>query len=190
MNSKTLGAFLSIAMSSCGSSANDGESTTDSSGASTDSTTSATAETAVAPPDPDAPEIALAQDLPYFDAMPGLNTPVLDVFGPAGDGPWPIVVTFHPDSAFHTKSRTINLARAIAEQGAVVINPTYGGRGTEGGRSADVVRTSVDQSTCAVWFAIENAADYGGDVSDIRLKCIGSRTLDTWSQCRLRSEPA
>ena len=101
--------------------------------------------------------------------MPGLNAPVLDVFGPADGGPWPIVVTFHPDSAFHTKSRTTNLARAIAEQGAVVINPTYGGRGTEGGHSADIVRTSVDQSTCAVWFAIENAADYGGDVSDIRL---------------------
>ena len=72
-------------------------------------------------------------------------------------------------STRHPKSSTTNLARAIAAKGAVVINPTYGGRGTTGGRSADVVRTSRDQTTCAVWFAIENAVAYGGDVSDIRL---------------------
>lgn len=107
MSSKTLGAFLAIAIaaSGCGN----------------------TADTAATPSDPDAPEIALALDLPYFDEIPGLNTPVLDVFAPADDGPWPIVVTYHQDSFHRTKSFTTNLARAIAEQGAVVINPTYGG---------------------------------------------------------------
>lgn len=164
VRSKTLGAFvaLAIAVSGCGSSADDES-------GSTAETTSTTADTAASPPEPEVPEFALAQDVPYFDDAPGLSTPVLDVYAPAEDGLWPIVVTFHPDAAVHTKASTTGLARSIAEQGAVVINPTYGGPGTDVGRSAELFRTNVDQSTCSVWFAIENAAEFGGDVSDIRL---------------------
>lgn len=160
MSSKTMGVLLAmvIVVSGCG----DGDSTADAPPPSTSSTTAATTTTA--------PAIRILEDVPYFDEAPGLSTPVLDVLAPTEDGPWPIVVTFHPDAARHYKSYMAGLADAFAARGAVVINPTYGGPGTEGGgRSAELFRTAIDESTCAVWFAIEHAAEYGGDVSDIRL---------------------
>lgn len=167
MGSRAMGAVFAaaIVVGGCGGGDGSGDATADAPAPST--TTSAITETT--PPSPSVVEIEHVEDLPYFDDAPGLSTPVLDVFTPGDDGSWPVVVTFHPDSAMNTKSATASLARAIAEQGAVVINPTYGGRGAEGPRSAEIARTAVDQSTCAVWFAMEYAGDYGGDVSDIRL---------------------
>jgi acetyl esterase/lipase len=171
MRSMAMGVVLAAALvvSGCSGDADNADGAPASTTGVPSDTTSAPAGTTTAPSTSAALDIELVEDVPYFDAEPGLNTPVLDVYIPSEDGLRPIVVTFHPDSAMHTKVSTGNLARAIAEEGAVVVNPTYGGPGTSGGRSAEVFRTSLDQATCAVWFAIEHAADYGGDVSDIRL---------------------
>ena len=153
MRSTAMGVILAAALTMSGCSG-DAENREDA----TASTTSAPADPTSAPADPTS-----------APADPTTAPPVLDVYIPGDDGLRPIVVTFHPDSARHTKESMSNLARQIAELGAVVVNPTYGGPGAGQGRSAEVFRTSLDQATCAVWFAIEHAVDYGGDVADIRV---------------------
>ncbi len=84
----------------------------------------------------------------------------LDVYRPDAAGPWPVVVLVPGggwDSAELTS--TAPLAEHTAGRGAVVFNATY--RLTAPGAFGDVA--------CAVRYATENAALYGGDASRLVL---------------------
>jgi len=155
-------AVAALAMSACGSG---DEATTTGTSLVPQGTTGPTD----AATEPTESDTELVEDLMYFDDEPGLRPPLLDVVAPVEEGTWPVVVTFHPDSAVNSRSTMSRLALAIAAEGAVVFNPSYGHPVENAGRSADFFRTDVEQASCAVWYAIEHAAEYGGDPSDIRV---------------------
>lgn len=89
----------------------------------------------------------------------------LDVYIPAGEGPWPVVVAFHElDSDGKDARDMIPVLEAAAAQGMVVFAPSwiiwdpppfpFTAEGYEEWKRA---------ANCAVAFAQENAADYSGD---------------------------
>jgi acetyl esterase/lipase len=91
----------------------------------------------------------------------------LDVYAPAEPGPWPVVVVIH--TSFQTKDslRYTSLAKELAGRGVVVFVPqsrslaaTVIEAAQENGREY----RELDESwACAVRFARESAAEYGGD---------------------------
>lgn len=82
----------------------------------------------------------------------------VDVYAPDEGGPWPVVVMAHGRP--RTPADMVELARAVAGQGAVVFNIDYRG-----------VRPAIQQGwpeaiqdvACAVRFARATASQYGGD---------------------------
>jgi len=111
-------------------------------------------------------ETTKVADLEYQTPVDGWHAPLLDVYSPVEDGPWPVVVTYHSAMAQHTKSEMSRLARHLAEQGAVVFNPTYG----FGPRSSDSLRYyQGGQLGCIYSYVHENAVAFGGDPDNITL---------------------
>lgn len=96
-------------------------------------------------------EVELTADLPYTSRQK------LDVYVPAEGSEWPVVVYLHggnPTQEPERRKREEVVARAIAEQGVVVYVPTWNGMGPAGGS---------EESICALAFAHDTAAEYGGD---------------------------
>ena len=83
----------------------------------------------------------------------------VDVYAPTEPGSWPVVVII--PGAFQNKAAYGFLARAIAEDGAVVYNV--------GASMADPFPEATRQIACAVRFARARAADYGGDPGRVTL---------------------
>ena len=87
----------------------------------------------------------------------------MDVFTPAGDGPWPVVVSFHGLSNSGKDIRdTVVVAEEAATRGMVVFTPTWIA-GDPFPITIETVETWDDTVSCAVSFAQQNAAEYGGD---------------------------
>ncbi len=90
---------------------------------------------------------------------------LMDVYTPAGDGPWPVVVAFHGlDSHVKDSENTIPVAEAAADHGMVVFTPTW----IDFSPSlfpftVETFNTWKDTANCAVAFAQQTAADHGGD---------------------------
>lgn len=88
---------------------------------------------------------------------------LMDVFTPAGDGPWPVVVSFHGLSNSGKDIRdTVVVAEEAATRGMVVFTPTWIA-GDPFPITIETVETWDDTVSCAVSFAQQNAAEYGGD---------------------------
>lgn len=90
----------------------------------------------------------------------------MDVFTPAGEGPWPVVVSFHGlGSRTKDMDETVAVAEAAAAEHMVVFTPTW-----IAGDPFPITRATFetwdDTVSCAVAFAQENAAAYGGDPTD------------------------
>jgi acetyl esterase/lipase len=83
----------------------------------------------------------------------------LDVFAPSEPGPWPVVIII--PGAFQSRSAYEFLAKAIADEGAVVFNVGVAMR--------DPFPEATEQVACSVRFARATAADYGGDATEITL---------------------
>ncbi len=83
----------------------------------------------------------------------------MDVYEPTGGGPWPTVVMWNgqPESLDAPNSYRLglgSLATAVAEQGAVVFNASYG---------AVTPSELVNDIGCSLQLAAESAPDFGGD---------------------------
>lgn len=88
---------------------------------------------------------------------------LMDVFTPSGDGPWPVVVSFHGLSNDGKDIRdTIVVAEAAAAQGLLVFTPTWIA-GNPFPVTSETFETWDDTVSCAVAFAQEKAPEYGGD---------------------------
>lgn len=84
---------------------------------------------------------------------------IMDVYEPTEGGPWPVVVMWHgqPASLAAQNSWRLEmapLAAAVAGQGAVVFNVSYG---------AATPSEFVNDTGCSLQLAAESAPDFGGD---------------------------
>ena len=77
----------------------------------------------------------------------------LDVYAPSQQGPWPVVVVVQ--GLYGGRSYLIPLAKAIASQGAVVYN-------IDVAHGSPHLTSSIERIGCAVRFARDTAAGYGG----------------------------
>ncbi len=90
----------------------------------------------------------------------------MDVFTPAGDGPWPVVVSFHGlGNEGKDMIETAAVAEAAAAEEMVVFTPTWIA-GNPFPITSATFETWDDTVSCAIAFAQENAATYGGDPSN------------------------
>lgn len=115
-------------------------------------------------------EVEVTRNLRYGTTRgEDFRDPVMDVYAPPGDGPWPTVMMFHSGAGVYGGRETVETdARLAAAQGAVVFAPDLGGF------SINIAWTQFafleDQgASCATSFAIENAADFGGDPNEVTL---------------------
>lgn len=87
-----------------------------------------------------------------------------DIYYPANDGPWPVIVTIHGRP--RTQRDMAEIARALAAKGAVVYNVDY--RGVRPAYTKGFPESITDVA-CAVRYARSTARKYGGDPSDVVL---------------------
>ncbi len=153
-----------VASSGCGSASSDEKpvASVPSSVAATSTPTTVPSTTAPSLPAAKPYEVETARDLVYQESRPGLHKPLVDVYAPTTEGPWPVVITYHAHPLYNTKANTSSLARYLAEQGAVVFNPTWGGTAVDN----EYLR-GVLEGPCAYWYAVEHAAEYGGNPDDV-----------------------
>jgi acetyl esterase/lipase len=95
------------------------------------------------------PSMVLTANLAYESADAAWDPGVLDVYAPAGAGPWPVVVMFHGFQG--SKWDLAEHARRVAELGFVVFSAAWSEDAPSG------------QGSCAVAFAQAHAEEYGGD---------------------------
>jgi acetyl esterase/lipase len=100
--------------------------------------------------------ISATTDIPYT------SEELLDVYAPVSTGDWPIVVVFH--GAGDYKGMVSDLARAIAEQGAVVFAPTFHSNAPKPSSRIDV---GAEDAACAIRFARAHASAYGGQADRV-----------------------
>lgn len=88
---------------------------------------------------------------------------LMDVYTPAGDGPWPVVVAFHgQDSDLKDESSTTVVAQEAAAQGMLVFTPSWINFSAFP-VTVETYEGWIKTANCAVAFAQQNAATYGGD---------------------------
>jgi poly(3-hydroxybutyrate) depolymerase len=116
--------------------------------------------TSTATPAP-TPSVIVTRDLAYEPADSPLAGRTLDIYAPAGAGPWPVVVMFHGFQG--SKADQAEYARKVADLGFVVFAPTWdSGLPTIGGDNL----AYASQAACAVEYARSHAGEYGGDTRD------------------------
>ena len=86
---------------------------------------------------------------------------LVDVYVPAGDGPWPVVVALHGVPVFKSNSVLTVIANAAAEAGMLVFAPNWVSEWSA--TDAEFIRAEGPVMPCALAFAQQEAAGYGGD---------------------------
>jgi acetyl esterase/lipase len=87
----------------------------------------------------------------------------MDVYVPTGDGPWPILVTFHGNSAEAQNSRSNTVvAEEAAARGMLVFAPSWIPPDPFP-LGYDDIQDLAAAGRCAVAFAQEKAPEFGGD---------------------------
>jgi hypothetical protein len=112
--------------------------------------------------------VEVTEDIEYLKLLqPEAPVEKLDVYAPSEPGPWPVVVVLHAWYQSKGTSAYTGLAEELAGRGAVVFVPDRRSPCSllsectaENGRDLREVHESW---ACAVRFARERAADYGGD---------------------------
>lgn len=99
---------------------------------------------------PEAMEVVVDANLNYARELD------LDVYRPAGQGEWPVVLLLHGGGL--SKASVSGLARAISGQGVVVFAPTY----SSSPPSPQAITLGAEDVACAARFARAHAAEYGG----------------------------
>jgi acetyl esterase/lipase len=103
--------------------------------------------------------VTVTKDIVYLE-MNG-NEYLVDVYAPDGNGPWPVVIALHGAPVFKDNVHTTVVAQAAAEAGMLVFVPNWVAEWSA--LSAEFVRSESPVLPCALAFAQEEAAGYGGD---------------------------
>lgn len=128
--------------------------------------------------------VEVTKDVEYVTLLaPDAPVQKLDVYAPTEPGPWPVVVVHH--SGYQTKDNPMysSLAEELAGRGLVVFVPqrrTTCATLFECAENNGAELLEVYESwACAVRFARERAADYGGDAGRITVFGHGSAGLES-----------
>jgi len=149
-----------LLLASCGDTADDTADTTLAPTTTTVETTTTLPPTTTAP----SPEsgVTITKDIVYLE-MDG-DEYLVDVYVPAGEGPWPVVVALHGAPVYKGNSFTTRPARAAAEAGMLVFAPNWVAQWPHlSDMDAEFVRIGRSVQACALAFAQQEAAEYGGD---------------------------
>lgn len=102
-----------------------------------------------------------------FESDNAYLTPgILDIYAPVQSGSWPVAVLFHGDPSRVSRAYLRSHAGRLAEAGFVVFVPNwakYPGAYPEDVSEFELDTGEVAQAACAVAFAQERAAEYGGN---------------------------
>lgn len=138
--------------------------TTSGCGTGSSATTNSGAGSSTATP---AASLAAATNLVYVsgdDRLQGASE-AMDVLAPNGSGNWPVVVIFHGDPGFAGKLSMLSTAAVIAGRGRVVFIPDWGHTAPAfavDASQAAIFHLFAQEAACAVAFAEEHAAEFGG----------------------------
>jgi predicted esterase len=142
-------------------------------GSPSDAATTIPERTTEAPTTTEAPlPYEVTGDLVYHDGDDRFidDEGLINVVAPIAEGPWPVVVAFHGNPRGVDKAWMMPTARAIARQNRVVFVPTWGSVSGTFQRDASLEEEFdllVREIQCAVLFAKDRAAEYGGDPNHI-----------------------
>ena len=105
--------------------------------------------------------VTITKDVVYLEMSD--HEYLVDVYIPAGDGPWPVVVALH--GATVLRSHAAPIAKAAAEAGMLVFAPNYVSAWRPLSEfDVEFVRTEMSPaSQCSLAYAQQEAAAYGGD---------------------------
>lgn len=117
-------------------------------------------------------EVEVTENTPYHAPIEGYREALLDVYAPTEGGPWPVVVMWHEGGGLlEDKDQWDQLAPLVAEQGAVVVTPTYGTNAPEDYRNLQpdpaYFPTTERERACVLAFVSASAADFRGDPSRV-----------------------
>ena len=106
--------------------------------------------------------VTVTKDIVYLE-MDGAEY-LVDVYVPTGDGPWPVVVALHGGGVYKSNSDLTVVAKAAAEAGMLVFVPNWVAQWPAlSDMDAEFVRLQRPALPCALAFAQQEAAGYGGD---------------------------
>jgi hypothetical protein len=128
--------------------------------------------------------VAVTKDVEYVNLVPP-DAPVqmLDVFAPTDPGPWPVLILNH--AWYMSKDAFVysTLAEELAGRGLVVFVPSRRSdlaTIAEGAENNGMDFREVQESwACAIRFARNHAAEYGGDPAQITMFSHGTSGLQT-----------
>jgi hypothetical protein len=128
--------------------------------------------------------VEVTEDIEYLRLLePDAPRQRLDVYAPTAPGPWPVVVVMHGWNQSKDATVYSSIAEELAGRGVVVFVPDRRSPcamlsecADENGRDLCEVHESW---ACAVRFARETAADFGGDAGWITVFGHGSAGLET-----------
>lgn len=110
------------------------------------------------------PAQTITKDIVYLE-MDG-HEYLVDVYAPVGDGPWPVVVALHGAPVYKGHSQTTVIAKAAAQAGMLVFAPNWVAQWPNlSDLDADFIRSQEPAYRCALAFAQQEAASYGGDAN-------------------------
>jgi hypothetical protein len=106
--------------------------------------------------------VTVAKDIVYLEMDD--HEYLVDVYVPAGDGPWPAVVALHGGGVYKSHPDLKNVAQAAAKAGMLVFVPNWVAEWPSlDALDAEFVRSQGPVLPCALAFAQQEAAGYGGD---------------------------
>lgn len=128
--------------------------------------------------------VEVTKDVEYLKLLqPDAPVQTLDVYAPTEPGPWPVIVLNH--GWYQSKDAVMysGLAKELAGRGVVVFAPDRRSELAtlfEGAENNGMVFREVQESwACAVRFARERAADYGGDPDRLTVFSHGTSGLQS-----------